>query len=415
MPRSSTWISQLSARVIPADPVHRIMSTSTFVNTFGNGLFATVEVIYFTIIVGLSPAKVALALSIAGGISLLVSIPAGQLSDRVGPRNIAVAAMAIEGIVMAQLIFVESYLPFLLINIILGILNNISQTMRMATIASMGQGESRVTIRAYQRAITNFGISLGTVFAGIGLAINTPTAYKVLLVGDACTFLLAAYVFHRLPFVVPTVERGEPITFQALKDRRFVAATASNAINSLHFVLQSVAIPLWVVRETNAPRWWVSVIMITNTIGVTLFQVTASKGTGHIFGGAKRYREASLAIAIACAFYAASHGVSAYIACALLVIAMAIHTFGELVGSAGSWSIGFGLADERHQGQYQGVWSLSWGLGGAVGPAFVTAMAITLGQKGWAIMAAIFLANGILMHALVTKKWIKTPEYVDIN
>ena len=279
----------------------------------------------------------------------------------------------------------------------------------------MGQGESRVTIRAYQRAITNFGISLGTVFAGIGLAINTPTAYKVLLVGDACTFLLAAYVFHRLPFVVPTVERGEPITFQALKDRRFVAATASNAINSLHFVLQSVAIPLWVVRETNAPRWWVSVIMITNTIGVTLFQVTASKGTGHIFGGAKRYREASLAIAIACAFYAASHGVSAYIACALLVIAMAIHTFGELVGSAGSWSIGFGLADERHQGQYQGVWSLSWGLGGAVGPAFVTAMAITLGQRGWAIMAAIFLANGILMHALVTKKWIKTPEYVDIK
>ena len=347
--------------------------------------------------------------------SQLVSIPAGQLSDRVGPRNIAVAAMAIEGIVMAQLIFVESYLPFLLINIILGILNNISQTMRMATIASMGQGESRVTIRAYQRAITNFGISLGTVFAGIGLAINTPTAYKVLLVGDACTFLLAAYVFHRLPFVVPTVERGEPITFQALKDRRFVAATASNAINSLHFVLQSVAIPLWVVRETNAPRWWVSVIMITNTIGVTLFQVTASKGTGHIFGGAKRYREASLAIAIACAFYAASHGVSAYIACALLVIAMAIHTFGELVGSAGSWSIGFGLADERHQGQYQGVWSLSWGLGGAVGPAFVTAMAITLGQRGWAIMAAIFLANGILMHALVTKKWIKTPEYVDIK
>ena len=415
MPRSSTWISQLSARVIPADPVHRIMSTSTFVNTFGNGLFATVEVIYFTIIVGLSPAKVALALSIAGGISLLVSIPAGQLSDRVGPRNIAVAAMAIEGVVMAQLIFVQSYLPFLLINIVLGILNNISQTMRMATIASMGQGESRVTIRAYQRAITNFGISLGTVFAGIGLAINTPTAYKVLLVGDACTFLLAAYVFHRLPFVVPTVERGEPITFQALKDRRFVAATASNAINSLHFVLQSVAIPLWVVRETNAPRWWVSVIMITNTIGVTLFQVTASKGTGHIFGGAKRYREASLAIAIACAFYAASHGVSAYIACALLVIAMAIHTFGELVGSAGSWSIGFGLADERHQGQYQGVWSLSWGLGGAVGPAFVTAMAITLGQKGWAIMAAIFLANGILMHALVTKKWIKTPEYVDIK
>jgi hypothetical protein len=46
-------------------------------------------------------------------------------------------------------------------------------------------------------------------------------------------------------------------------------------------------------------------------------------------------------------FYASANGVSAVIACVLLVLMMAIHTYGELVGSAGSWSIGFGLADER--------------------------------------------------------------------
>jgi MFS family permease len=385
------------------------MSLSTFINTFGNGLFATVEVIYFTLIVGLSPAKVALALSIAGGVSLLVSIPAGHISDRFGPRNIAASVMALEGVVMALLVFVHSYVPFLLINIAIGILNNISQTMRMATIASMGQGESRVTIRAYQRAITNMGISLGTVFAGIGLAVNSQMGYQLLLLGDAVTFIIAAFVFLKLPFVPPTVERGEPITFQALKDHRFLAATASNAINSLHFVLQSVAIPLWVVLETNAPRWWVSVIMITNTVGVTLFQVSASKGSGTLFGGAKFYRRASVAVASACLLYAMAHGVNTYLACAILILAMAVHTYGELIGSAGSWSIGFGLADEKHQGQYQGVWSLSWGIGGTLGPAFVTAMAITLGQVGWFIMAIIFLINGLLMHKLVTRAWLSTP------
>ena len=78
---------------------------------------------------------------------------------------------------------------------------------------------------------------------------------------------------------------------------------------------------------------------------------------------------------------------------------------GEKVG----WSIGFGLADEKHQGQYQGVWSLSWGLGGTLGPAFVTLMAITLGQRGWIIMAVMFLINGILMHRLVTRSWLSTP------
>lgn len=405
----SRGLGQWTSRIIPADHAKRTMSLSTLINTFGNGLFMTIEVIYFTLIVGLSPAKVALALSIAGGVALSVSVPAGHISDRFGPRDIAALAMILEGMLMFALLSVHTYLPFLLVNIGMGILGNISQTMRMATIAKLGEGEERVAIRAYQRAITNFGISLGTVFAGIALAVNTPLGYQLMLAGDAVTFILAGVVFRNMPYMEPTVERGEPISFQALRDKRFVAATALNAINSLHFVLQSVAIPLWVVRETSAPRWWVSVIMMVNTVAVMLFQVAASRGSGPIFAGAKLYRRASLAIAIACILYSTSHGVSAITASALLVLASAVHVYGELIGSAGSWSIGFGLADEKHQGQYQGVWSLSWGLGGTLGPAFVTLMAITLGQEGWFIMAGIFLINGVLMHKLVTRSWISTP------
>ena len=402
-------LQRLKAAAIPTDHARRVMSLSTLINTFGNGLFMTVEVIYFTLIVGLSPAKVALALSIAGGVALSVSVPAGHISDRFGPRNIASLAMVLEGLLMFALLSVHTYFPFLIVNIGMAVLGNISQTMRMATIAKLGEGEERVAIRAYQRAVTNFGISLGTVFAGIALAINTPLAYQLLLAGDALTFILAGYVFLKMPYFEPTVERGEPITFQALRDMRFVGATALNAINSLHFVLQSVAIPLWVVRETTAPRWWVSVIMMVNTVAVMLFQVAASKGSGPVFAGAKLYRRASLAISVACILYSMSHGVGAITASAILILASAVHVYGELIGSAGSWSIGFGLADEKHQGQYQGVWSLSWGLGGTLGPAFVTLMAITLGQEGWFIMAAIFLINGILMHKLVTRSWFSTP------
>lgn len=402
-------LGQWPARLIPADHAKRTMSLSTLINTFGNGLFMTIEVIYFTLIVGLSPAKVALALSIAGGVALSVSVPAGHISDRFGPRDIAALAMILEGFLMFTLLSIHTYIPFLLANIGMAVLGNISQTMRMATIAKLGEGEERVAIRAYQRAITNLGISLGTVFAGIALAVNTPLGYQLMLAGDAVTFILAGIVFRRMPYMEPTVERGQPLSFQALRDKRFVAATALNAINSLHFVLQSVAIPLWVVRETSAPRWWVSVIMMVNTIAVMLFQVAASRGSGPIFAGAKLYRRASLAIAIACILYSTSHGVNAITASAVLILASAVHVYGELIGSAGSWSIGFGLADEKHQGQYQGVWSLSWGLGGTLGPAFVTLMAITLGQEGWFIMAAIFLINGILMHKLVTRSWISTP------
>ena len=400
----------LIRKAIPQEPHLRILAGSTFINTFGNGLFMTVDVIYFTTIVGLSPAQVALALSIAGGLSLTLSVPAGHIADRFGPRDISAAAVAASGVVMALLVFVHSYTPFLLIHIVMGMLGVVAQTTRMATIAKLGGEESRVKLRAYQRAVTNFGISVGTLFAGIGLALNDPTIYKALLLADAATCIIAGAMYLKLPFVEPTVERGEPFSFAALKDKVFLGATLSNAFMSVHFILQSVAIPLWVVRETNAPRWWVSVIMLMNTIAVMLFQVAASKGSETLMGGAKQYRRASYFISLACILYACAHGMNAILASLLLVLGMASHIVGELIGSAGSWSIGFGLADENHQGQYQGVWGLSWGLSGTLGPAIVTALVIGMGISGWWILAVVFAINGTVMHKLVTKKWTYTPE-----
>lgn len=391
---------------LPQRPELRILALSTLINTFGNGLFMTIEVIYFTSVVGLSPAKVALALSIAGGISLLFSVPAGHLSDRYGPRNIGAIAYIFEGLFLACLVFVHSYAPFLLINIICGITGTVGQTMRMATISKLGTGEERVNIRAYQRTVTNFGIALGSVIAGIALGINTKSVYQGMLLANALTFILSSLVFLKLPFIAPTVEKSEPLSFEAIKDRRFLGATVLNGFMSLHFVLQGVAIPLWIVNETNAPRWWVSVIMVINTIGVVLFQIRVSRGSGDIAVGALQFRRAGFAVALACLLYALASGISTIWACTILVLAMCAHVFGELIGSAGSWSIGFGLADEKHQGQYQGVYSLSWGVGGTIGPAFVTAMAITIGQLGWVYMAALFAITGLLMYRLVMKRWL---------
>lgn len=134
-----TQMSQLIQKAIPQETHLRILALSTFVNTFGNGLFMTVDVIYFTTIVGLSPAQVALAISIAGGLALTLSVPSGHIADRFGPRNISAIAVAAEGVAMAGLFFVHSYTPFLIIHIIMGMLGVVAQTTRMATIAKLGE------------------------------------------------------------------------------------------------------------------------------------------------------------------------------------------------------------------------------------------------------------------------------------
>ena len=145
--------------------------------------------------------------------------------------------------------------------------------------------------------------------------------------------------------------------------------------------------------------------MLVNTISVVLFQVRASKGSGDVKDGARMFSRAGFLIAAGCLLYALSSGVSAVLASIILVAASLVHVAGELIGSAGSWSIGFGLADEKHQGQYQGVFSLGWGLGGAFGPAIVTALAIGMGKIGWVILGGIFSIAGLLMCRLVTGSW----------
>lgn len=399
-------LARLKSAAIPKESAIRTLSLATLINTFGNGLFMTIEVIYFTFQVGLSPTQVALGLSIGGGVSLLFSIPAGHLADRFGPRDIGAIAYASEGIILACFVFVHSFLPFLILSLLSGAIGAIGQTLRMAMIAQFGVGEERVRIRAYTRAVTNLGLGLGTIFAGIALAINTDTGYITMLLLDSATFIGAALIWRKLPYLAPTVAKGEPLSFIALKDKKYLAATLLNGVMSLHFVLQNVAIPLWVVQETNAPRWWVAVIMLVNTIAVILFQVRASRGTGDVKAGARMFNRAGYFVAGACILYALSSGVSTIFACTLLIAAMLVHVTGELIGSAGSWSIGFGLADQNHQGQYQGVYSLGWGIGGAFGPTIVTALAIGMGRVGWLILAIIFLLTGIAMRRLVTGSWL---------
>lgn len=399
-------LSKLKNAAIPKESAIRILSLATLINTFGNGLFMTIEVIYFTLYVGLTPAQVGLGLSLGGAVSLLFNIPAGHLADRLGPRDITAIAYAGEGLALASFVFIHSFLPFLLLSLVIGAVGATGQTLRMATIAKFGVGEERVRIRAYTRAVTNLGIGLGAIFAGVALAINTRTGYVTMLLLDAATFFGAALVWRRLPYVAPTVERGEPFSFVALKDKKFVAATLLNGVMTLHFVIQNVAIPLWVVQETKAPRWWVAVLMLVNTISVVLFQVRASKGSGDVRAGARMYARAGYLVAGACLLYAVAAGVSRIVACVILVVAALVHVAGELIGSAGSWSIGFGLANQNHQGQYQGVYSMGFGLGGAIGPSVVTALAIGMGKIGWVILAGIFLTTGVLMRRLVTGSWL---------
>lgn len=396
-------LSKLGLGALRNDPGVRAISWQTLVSRVGNGLFMTIEVIYITLIVGLSPLEVSIALGVGGLVSLLFSVPAGMVADRFGAKRVLFFAHVVEGLALLPLMFVRDFWSLLLVNIFVWLAGTVGHNATSTVIATMGTGEDRVTIRAAQRAMANLGIAIGTVFAGIALAINTEIAYQVTIGFDFLMFIWAATFIFRLPHVRPTVKKGERMSFVAFRDWRFLAATILNGVVSLHFLIQGIALPLWILHFTEVPKWWVSVLFVINTVLVTVLQIRMSRGTGDIMVSVKKFRLGTAYLLASCLIYSASAGLPLWVSASVLGFGMVVHTLGELYAAAGSWSIGFELAVEKHMGQYQGVYSLGWGLGGTLGPVYITAMAIGLGVVGWAIMGAIFLISGILMYWLVAK------------
>jgi len=391
-------LKSIVGNIVSPDPTVRKLTFANFINTFGNGAFHTVGIIYFSFVVGLGAQKVALAFTIGAAISLAVSVPAGHLADRYSPKLIGTVSFVLQGLIMGAQVFTKTWHTFTILLCLEYFVERFGQNARMAYIAKVGDGQKRVEARAYMRAVTNLGIGSGTMIAGIALAINTPTAYKAMILIDALTFLFAALAYTRVPNIEPILEAHEKFDWTVLKDHRYLIATALNGGLTIHFLIQNIAIPVWVVKETNAPRWWISVIMVMNTAAIVLFQVRMSKTAKDLKFAAKQFQQASLYVAIASLIYALSHGVNAVIASIVLIIGMCVHIAGELIGSNASWMIAMDLADERRQGVYQGIWGMGFGLTDMIGPSILVALVIGIGRFVWIVLAVWFLLIGQAMR-----------------
>ena len=391
-------LKSIVGNIVSPNPTVRKLTFANYINTFGNGMFHTVGIIYFSFVVGLGAQKVALAFTIGAAVSLAVSVPAGHLADRWSPKYVGIISFLLQGIALGAQIFTKTWSVFVLLLMFEYFVERFGQNARMSYVARIGEGQERVEARAYMRAVTNLGIGSGTLIAGIALAINTPTAYKTLIALDALTFILAALAYTRVPNFESRLEKNEKFDWSVLKDHRYLIATAINGGFNLHFLVQNVAIPVWVVKETNAPRWILSVIMLMNTAAIVLFQVRTSKKSTDIRVAIKLFQQASFFVAIASLIYATSHGVNALLSSLIMILGMAVHVAGELYGSNAAWMIAMDLADERRQGVYQGIWSMGFGLTDMIGPTILVALVIGIGQLGWVILAIWFLLMGTLMR-----------------
>ena len=358
----------------------------------GNGAAFTVTALYFTRFVGLEPLQYGIALTIAGFAGLFAGLPAGHIADVRGPREVIRALTFLCGLSYLGFILSWNVWSFGVAVFIYTLFDRGSNAVRNGLVAQLSLGEDRVRFRAYLRAITNVGISLGALLGGLALVIDTRWAFLAALAFDAVSFFVVAFIQGRLPHIPPNpVAKGER-RLQVLRDKPFLAAVGLNAIVAIHFGTLDIALPLWVVRDTAAPAWIFSILLLINTIAVAVFQVRMSRGTEEVAPAARAFRRGGLIIWAGFALFAFASGPGVWGAVVFLVAGAAVHVVGEMVTSAGQWGVQMGLAPAERQGQYQGFASSGFALSSLLAPTVVTLLCVHWGRPGWIVLGGVIAA-----------------------
>lgn len=422
-PEPITAKPSLAARLIASvsDPVLRILVGATLISRVGRGIFLTVTVLYFTLIVGLPPGEVAIVLAAASAAGVVASFAGGALADRFSAKKLIIAFTAIEGVALIAYVFAGDFVTALVIAVICGLFEQGANSARSAIIARAFTGESRVHARAVLRTVTNVSIAAGSGLGAVALAIGTAEAYRALIIGAGVLFLLGLFQLVRLParvdaparpavaeVVTATGSVDASATAEAIaaerrswrshspwRDPRYLALTVLSAVFGMQFGVGELGVPLWIQRETSAPEVLIAVLLVLNCVIVVVFQVPASRGTHDLRIAGRASAIAAWLMAAACLVYAAAAGLPTGFAITVLVVAAIAHAAAEVLSQAGGWGLSFELADPVRAGTYQGVFGMGYSVGALAAPLVVNATAITHGLAGWALLAAIFLASGL--------------------
>jgi MFS family permease len=371
-------------------PVEAALAWASATASLAKGLQFAISALFFTTVIGLSPATVGVGLTIAGGAGMAAAFGSGYLADRVGARRVLLGAALGQGAALGAYCVVRSAVPFVLVACVALAAQGAQRTAQSALLARQFTGAARVQVRARLRVVTNVSVGLGSDLAAGALAVGSATAYRLTMIVAALLVLSSLAALRRVPETPRHFSVRVPF-----RDRRYLLAAALNGVMTIQFGLLTVGVPLWVTAHTRAPAVTVALLLVLNTVVVALFQVRAARLARDVPAAGRVVLAAAVALVVACGLYATASRAAAAVAVGLLILAVLAHSLGEILSEAGGWELAFELADPRAAGIYQGISQTGFAVGTALAPAVVTATAVDHGAPGWAALSAMFLAAGV--------------------
>jgi MFS family permease len=391
----------------PPPQLQRLLIVQSLSYAVGSGFYAAGSIVFFTVYTSLSATQVALGLSIAGAVALAMRVPFGMLADRIGGRTSWLLGAAGQAILFATYPFIHGYLAFVIVVSLVGLAAVLGNAGRGRYLGEVIEQGHRVKVNAYLRSVVNIGMALGTAVAGFVVAVQSRQAMATIVLVNAASFVVDVVL---LMFFIAPGKRGagrknRPSGRAALKDGPFVVLSLVNGIFVMSDTVLTVVIPLWILRETDAPRSLISIVLLVNMTMVSLLQVWASSGSEEVAGAAVRQRRAGLLLVVGCLLVPISAYTADVVTWVVLLATAVLMTLSELLATASAWGLGYALSPESRRGEYLAVFGWGGQFADIAGPAGMTALALSFVPGGWLVIAGIFLTAAVAARPVAS--WVE--------
>ncbi|MFC9437043.1 MFS transporter [Nocardia sp. NPDC057030] len=388
--------------VLPPAGAGRIAG-SALADAVGTGVFAAGAAVYFSQRLGLGITVIAGGLALAGAVALAAVTPLGMLSDRFGYRRVLRITHFGRAALYPLFLFAGDMVAFAVLITVVTVLDRLAAPAFQAMVGATVGTERRSETMGYLRAIRNAGFALGGLVTSTAIAIGTTTAYDVLPIGNAVSFAVAGILLSGIPNV-----RAPRITADDRPRRRvrprYLALAALNVVLLMHDTILQLALPLYVLNQTDLPAAMLPPMYVLNTVLVVVLQRRLSRWSATMRGAARAEQAAGVLLAVTCVCFAAVAVLAPGYGAIALVVGVVALTVGESLQVAGAWELSYEHAPSAERGAHLAVFSIGVGVQHSVGPAIVSLLA-AWGAIAWFPFAAAFVVAGTVTRRIASEPW----------
>ena len=370
-------------------------------NSFGNGLVFPFLVIYLHDVRGFSVALAGLVIGISSVAQLAAGLASGVIVERVGARATLGAALLLQAVGFGLFPLIRHPWHAVVLVTVEGLGSAGFWPAQSTLLARLTPPARRHAAYAQQRVTMNLGIGLGGLTGGLIARASEPRTFTVLFVLDAITFFayLSALGLVRDPGVEPS-EQGASSYREVLRDRPYLGLWGLNFLFVVFGYSMFGLLAQFAKDQSHVTERAIGAVFFVNTLVIVIAQLPVSKW----LEGKRRMRALALMPALWAVAWLVVEGAGiwfdALAAAALIGVAAVLLGIGETLHGPAHQALVADLAPDRLRGRYFALSSMSWGLGGAVGPAAGGYVLDVSPLALWPLLAGIGAVTAVAALAL---------------